>query len=147
MNMDEKKNPDKIQTFDSLFTNNHIQMYKILLPYFEPSLQKKLAIYIKYMEFQYTLTYFKHHPYAFMPKNSGFDTVEICREIMPYCANHEKMQLEKIMEMFSNFKSMQEMMDTINMMQEMFPDGFSFGEGDGGGFSPDMMQMFQMFGK
>ncbi len=58
MSRDDREQPDKIQAFDALFTTNHIQMYKILLPYLEASLQKQLAVYIKYMEFQYTLTYF-----------------------------------------------------------------------------------------
>ena len=61
MGMDEQPKPDKIQAFDTLFTNNHIQVYKILLPYFEPPMQKQLAVFIKYMEFRYTLSYF-HFP-------------------------------------------------------------------------------------
>ena len=60
----DKDNCDKILAFDSIYTNNHIQMYKLLLPYFEPEMQKKMAIYIKFMEFQYTLSYFKNHPSA-----------------------------------------------------------------------------------
>lgn len=144
MYMDETKKPDKIQAFDSLFTNNHIQMYKVLLPYFEPSMQKQIAIYIKYMELQYTLSYFKHHPYAFLPKDDKSDATEICREILPFCSYQQKNQLEKIMDLLVNFKNMQEMMETVNMMKEMFPEGFSIG--DDGGLPPDMMQMFQMFG-
>ncbi len=144
--MDEQKNPDTIQAFDSLFTNNHLQMYKVLLPYFEPAMQKTIAIYIKYMEFQYTMAYFRHHPYAFMPQKDNFDAAGICRLLIPYCAPREKRQMEQMMDLFANMKNMQEMMDTINMMQEMFPEGFSFGDVEGG-ISPDMMQMFQMFGK
>ena len=47
MSRDDREQPDKIQAFDALFTTNHIQMYKILLPYLEASLQKQLAVYIK----------------------------------------------------------------------------------------------------
>lgn len=152
--MDEQNSSDIIQTFDNLFTNNNIQMYKVLLPYFEPSTQKTMAIYIKFMEFQYTMAYFKHHPYAFLPQNKDLDAGDICKKILPYCAPKEKKQIEQLIEMFANLKNMQEMMDTINMMQEMFPEsfsgsfpeGFPFGDGDGG-IPPDMMQMFQMFGK
>lgn len=143
MSGDEQKKPDKIQAFDTLFTNNHIQMYKILLPCFDPPIQKQLAIYIKYMEFQYTLSYFKLHPYAYMPKEDSLDMTQIGREIMPYCSPSEKKNLEKMMEMSSTLKNMEEMMATVNMMKEMFPEGFSFGGEDG---SPDIMQMFQMFG-
>lgn len=145
MSGEEAKKPDKIQAFDTLFTNNHIQIYKILLPYFEPPMQKHIAIYIKYMELQHTLSYFRLHPYAVMPKEEHTETVQICREILPFCSSSEKESMEKIIEMFSNLKNAQEMMETINMMKEIFPEGFSFGDGDGP--SPDIMQMFQMFGK
>ena len=53
---------DKVAAFDTLFTNNHIQMLKILVPYFDSTIQKNLAIYIKYLEFQYTLDLLKKYP-------------------------------------------------------------------------------------
>ncbi|MED9903237.1 MAG: hypothetical protein UFG06_03545 [Lachnospiraceae bacterium] len=142
MSRDEQKKPDKIQAFDTLFTTNHIQMYKILLPYFEPAMQKQMAVYIKFMEFEYTLSYFKLHPFAGMPTEKPNDTSQICREISPYCSASEKASIEKIMEMFSSMQNAREMMDTFNMMKDMFPDGFSFGDG---AESADAMQMFQMF--
>lgn len=143
MNADEPDKPDTILAFDTLFTNNQIQIYKVLLPYFEPPLQKNMAIYIKYMEFQYTQAYFKHHPAAFPNKRKTSDAAQMYKEILPFCSPAEKSQLEKMIEMTSNMKRMQEMMETVNMMKELFPEGFSFGEG--GEIPPDMMQMFQMF--
>lgn len=134
---------DKIQTFDTLFTNNHIQLYKILLPYFEPAMQKQIAVYIKYMEFQYTLSYFKQHPCAYPQKELLCDTEKFCQEIFPYCSASEKERIKKITDLFSTMKNAQEMMNTFSAMKEMFPDGFSFGEG--GDSAPDIMQMFQMF--
>ncbi|MGN1148160.1 MAG: hypothetical protein ACI4TB_07030, partial [Lachnospiraceae bacterium] len=131
--------------FDTLFTNNHIQMYKILLPYFDPSMQKKMAVYIKYMEFQYTLSYFKWHPHACMPREKNSDTAQIFTEILPYCTASEKQNMERMSELSSTMKNAQEMMETMNMMKELFPEGFSFGEDDGQ--APDIMQMFQMFNK
>lgn len=145
MSMEEQEKPDKIQAFDTLFTNNQIQIYKILLPYFEPPMQKQMAIYIKYMEFQYTLSYFKLHPYAYPAKETPADTSEICGEILPYCSASEKERIKKMMDLSSTMKNAKEMMETINMMKELFPEGFSFGEG--GDLSPDAMQMFQMFGQ
>lgn len=145
MSRDDREHPDKIQAFDALFTTNHIQMYKILLPYLEASLQKQLAVYIKYMEFQYTLTYFKLHPAAAMPRETQPDAAAMCSELAPFCSSSEKAQLEKIVELFSNIKNAKEMMETINMMKELFPEGFSFGEDNDS--APDIMQMFQMFHK
>lgn len=144
MGMEEQPKPDKIQAFDTLFTNNHIQVYKILLPYFEPPMQKQLAVFIKYMEFQYTLSFFQNHPYACTPKETAPDSGALCREILPFCSASEKEQIKKMMDLFSTMKNAREMMETVSMMKEMFPEGFSFGES--GDFSPDIMQMFQMFG-
>lgn len=134
---------DKIQTFDTLFTNNHIQIYKILLPYFEPPVQKQLAVYIKYLEFKYTLFYFQNHPCAYPQKEILCDTEKFCQEIFPYCSISEKEHIKKITDLFSTMKNAQEMMSTFSAMKEMFPDGFSFGEG--GTSASDIMQMFQMF--
>ena len=58
--MDEKER-DNVAVFDTLFTNNQIQIMKILLPCFDRPMQKYLAIYIKYQELQYTLSYFRNH--------------------------------------------------------------------------------------
>ena len=141
------KSPDKIQAFDALFTNNQIQIFKILLPYLEPGMQKSLAIYIKFMEFQHTLTYFNHYPNACMPVFCSNDTNQICNEILPFCSGPQKKQVEQFSSMFDNMKNMREMMETVNMMKDMFPEGFSFGDdGTGDGSMPDISQLFQMFG-
>lgn len=147
MNKDTCEKPDKIQAFDALFTNNQIQICKILLPYLEPSMQKSLAIYIKFMEFQHTITYFNAYPNACMPASSCEDTNQICNEILPFCSGTQKKQVEQMANMFTNMKNMREMMETVNMMKEMFPDGFSFGDtSDGDGSAPDISQLMQMFG-
>ena len=49
-----------VMAFDALYTTNQIQKFKVLLPYIEPSMQKHLAVYIKYMELQYTMRYVRN---------------------------------------------------------------------------------------
>ena len=44
-----------ITAFDSLFTNNKIQMLKILLPRLIPEQQGGFAVYIKLLELQKTI--------------------------------------------------------------------------------------------
>ena len=41
---------NKVIAFDTLFTTNHIQMLKVMLPYMDNKAQKSLAVYIKFME-------------------------------------------------------------------------------------------------
>ena len=40
---------EAVIAFDTLYTQNHIQILKILLPYFDPYGQNHLAVWIKYL--------------------------------------------------------------------------------------------------
>ena len=60
----ETNEHDNIIAFDTLYTNNHIQMLKIVMPYFDAQAQGQLAVYIKYLEFRHTLDYFSRAPYS-----------------------------------------------------------------------------------
>ena len=53
---------EAVIAFDTLYTQNHIQILKILLPYFDPYGQSHLAVWIKYLELRYTLEYVSRHP-------------------------------------------------------------------------------------
>ena len=59
-----ERDQDKVTTFDTLFTNNQIQKLKILMTYLDRSMQKNMAIYIKYLELQYTMEFFRRFPSA-----------------------------------------------------------------------------------
>lgn len=136
----EEKELHKVMAFDTLFTTNQIQMLKILLTYLAPSSQKSLAIYIKFMEFQYTISFFQKYPNASLmglPKEEKPDTLKLCDEILPFCQPGEQEKITQMRSMLQNFENMQEMMQMIQMMQEMFPEGVPFGDingESGGGF-------------
>lgn len=146
MVMDEHdKKPDKIQAFDSLFTTNQLQICKLLLSYLKPPMQKFMAVYIKYMELQYTLAYFSRHHDSIFPSESTADTDHICKEILPFCSPAQKQQVEQLAGLFCNLKNITELMDTLHMMKELFPEGFSFDDVSDSSM-PDMAQLLQMFG-
>ncbi len=127
---------DKVLAFDSLFTTNHIQMLKILLPYLDRSAWSKLAVYIKLLELQYTLTFFQQNPSAQFPSSdrdlsSGIgDITGICDEIQPFCSPTEKEKLQKFKNIFKSIENMQEMMQVMEMMRELSPELFSPGTTD-----------------
>ena len=52
----------KVIAFDTLFCTNHIQMLKVMLPYMDNQTQKSMAVYIKFLELNYTMEYFRRHP-------------------------------------------------------------------------------------
>lgn len=146
------KEMDKIMAFDTLFTNNRIQMYKILLSYLQPAAQQKFAIYIKLMELQYTISFFQNYPLAAMrglPHEEPTNTALIIDELLPFCDTSQKEQMKNLKIMLQNFENMQEMMETMQMMKELFPDGMGMGTDNGSNSacgSMDLSQIFSMFG-
>ncbi len=117
---------DKVTAFDTLFTNNHIQKLKILMSYFDRSMQKNLAIYIKYLELMYTIDFFRKNPYASPVSASAEsepDYGKLFREVTPYCTPAEKKQMESMQNMLNTFDRYKEMVEMMQMMQEMFPEG------------------------
>ena len=133
---------DKVSAFDTLFTTNHIQMMKIIMPFLDASGQRSIAVYIKYMELQYTISYFQKHTSPPFPirQDSGSGSQQfsqevcrqVCHEIMPYCSPEEKKKMEQVENLFSAMKNYQEMMEMFSMMKEIFPEGE-------GGMNPDML--------
>lgn len=120
----------KIIAFDTIFTTNHIQILKILLTYVEPSGQKHLAVYIKLLELQYTLSFFKLHPASSLPEfphEKTFNASKLCDEIFPLCSRSEQGHLKQMKEMYQNIENLQEMMQMMQMMREMFPEGTGVG--------------------
>ena len=131
-----------------------------------------MAIYIKFLELNYTIEYFKKHPYPLcgcMEKESSPDIFKMCTELLPYCTESEQKQIEKIRGIIQGMEMYKEMSKTMDMMKDFMPDMSSFG-GDfsvdssdsssenpsPGGFdmmnmlmnmlTPEQKQMYEMFG-
>lgn len=129
----EGKEQDKILAFDALFTTNHIQMMKVLMTYLEPSVQRTIAIYIKLMELQYTLSFFRMHPNAYLqglPREDHRNTEKLLDEMLPYCAPSQKEQFLQMKNTFQSLHQMQEMMEMVQSMKELFPEGEGPMQGD-----------------
>ena len=136
---------DGIAVFDTLFTNNHICMMKLLLPLLSPSMQKGIAIYIKFQELQYTLQYFTRHPLGLVGTNIGTapaDTNAVLDSILPFCAEKERQSLTQMKNMLQTMQNLKDMMEMMETMKELFPEGF-VGSGNGNGM--DFSQMAEMF--
>ncbi len=123
---DKKEDASNVMAFDALYTNNQIQKLKVLLPYIEPSMQKHLAVYIKYMELQYTMTLTKKHSAALcgcsLSQPERPDLKKLCRELCLYSTPEEIKQLEQIQNILQTMETVQEMSQTMSAMQEIFPD-------------------------
>lgn len=122
---------DRVLAFDSLFTTNHIQILKILLGYMEPSIQGKLAVYIKFRELQYTLQLIREHPSLSSTPNpssgSSNNMAALLDEIIPLCSPTDRDKILNIKNMFHTMENMQEMMQMIELLQEISPELFQGG--------------------
>ncbi len=162
------KGQDKVIAFDTLFTTNHIQMMKIFMPYLDLSMQKNIAIYVKMMELQYTIQFFQRNPSVPplpLQKEQSNDTSVILNSMLPYCNPDEKAKIQSISNMLKTYQQYKEMMEMVQMMKELFPEGENpmngdllsglaglggmsgMGDSSEGGFDPtqmfDMVQMIQ----
>lgn len=139
----DSKHSDRVTAFDALFTTNHIQMLKLLLSYMEPSVQGRLAVYIKFLELRHTLMLVQNHPAAAMPFCSGLSRpegglTELLDEMLPFCSPAEQEKLQNARNLYRNWENMQEMLQMLEMMQDIAPEMFS----DAG--MPGSMDMAQM---
>ena len=123
---DKREDASNVMAFDALYTTNQIQKLKVLLPYIEPSMQKHLAVYIKYMELQYTINFTKRHDATLcgcgLSQPEKPDLRKLCKELSLYSTPEEIRQLEQIQNMLQTLETVQEMSQTMSAMQEIFPD-------------------------
>jgi len=123
-----------VASFDTIYTNNHIRILKVLLPYFDPNSQKKLAIMIKFMELRYTMDYFSRHTPAFPAGFNGSaqqpDIVRIFEQIKNFCTPSERAMFEQL----ANMKKSMEMYEEMMGMMQLFNQ---FSEGSSSAPSPE----------
>lgn len=130
----DREAQDKVMAFDALFTTNHIQILKVFMTYLEPRIQKNIAFYIKLMELQYTLSFFRMYPDASMTdlhQEETFSPEKLLNEILPYCTPSEQENLTNIKNTLQSFTNMQEMMQMLQSIKELFPEGESPFSGEG----------------
>ena len=141
----DNNQPDQVLAFDSLFTTNHIQMLKLLLGYMEPSVQGKLAVYIKFQELIYTLKFITEHPRASMSPafsiGQSHNISSLLDEMLPFCDPNEKEKMQNFKNIFQNMENMKEMMQMMELIQEFSPEFFT--DNTGGLDLSQMMNMSQ----
>lgn len=121
-----------IAAFDTLYTQNHIQILKVLLPYFDPAIQKNIAVWIKYMELQYTMVCAKRHPAMVCCETlEKPDIADIFEKIKNFCTPQERAvfghicSMKKSLEMYEEMKGMMELFEQLSPEQNPFAGIFS----------------------
>ncbi|MDD2973436.1 MAG: hypothetical protein PHE02_15055 [Lachnospiraceae bacterium] len=156
-----EKDVDHVLAFDTLYTTNHIQMMKILLPHLPKDQKNQFAVMIKYMELQYAIAYAEKTKHqinictASHPEPIDFST--LFDELQPYCTEAEKKNFSHMKETFQTlhmFQDLQKYKDLFSSMSGSSTDNNGDSNGDSnmdfsqmlkGMLSPEQQAMFDMF--
>jgi len=143
---------EAVIAFDTLYTQNHIQILKILLPYFDPYGQSHLAVWIKYLELRYTLEYVSRHPSPpYKNQTSGTsspDFAVLFEQIKNFCSPREKalfgelLNLQKNLELFKEMKGMMQLFETLRESAHD-ADADTAADADCSGTNPDILKQLQ----
>lgn len=109
----------ELTPFDSRINNPTLHMIKLLIPYLPPKNQRVFAIYIKFIEFQNTLSSF--HVFK-TQKNSTQDMINEIRPYLPADIFESIDQILNLISMMEMFQSMSENteFDPMEMYNMMF---------------------------
>ena len=139
----DKHDTDSITAFDTLYTTNQIQMLKVIFPYLQPTMQSRIAIYIKFHELLVSLRYSKERfsRSSIFPTKKDMDISNLVNELSPYISDNQKDMLQKFCEMQGMMENFQQISQLMQMMEnEDSPDSVlqNF-------LSEEQMSMFKMF--
>lgn len=145
----EQSDFDKMTPFDKLISSDWLQMLKLLLPYLPPAKRQTLAIYIKYLELEHTIDFFRHfeqdvHAQAFQKETASPSA--ILEEIRPFLPEQTRNFLDSLLSIFN-------MMEMVSAMKDMMP---AENEQSGAGsinpmdmmkemLTPEQQDMFEMY--
>ena len=126
-----EENTEAILAFDMLYTTNHMKILKLLLPYLESEYQKKLAVFIKWQELMFTLSFFKQYSASLyspdFKRSKKLDLNTLISLLTPYCNESEK----NIISQFSQMQNMMNMMEQIQVYMPMIQQFMASMSGDG----------------
>ena len=121
----ERFPPKPMTPLDELVTPPSLYTMKLLLPYMPSSLQRTLAIFVKFFEFRQTMEMF----YGFGNTGKPISSAAIFNDLKPYMNPKEQEMMEQA----------EGMMNMMEMMKQMQAD--TEPSSDGGGTSPfDLMK-------
>lgn len=96
--------------FDETMLPQELQMLKIFLPFLPVSAQKMLAIYIRWIELQNTISFYdRHPPVQLSPEKKNL--IDCLKHVL---SPEEQAQLEQISDLFENMDLYREMFEAFS---------------------------------
>ena len=144
---------DLITAFDTVYTNNHIQICKMALMLLPEEKQRYAAVFIKYLEFNYTLklclqtpcTVNKEcsSPVPFSDKLTAL--MDFFPKILPFCTESEAEMIKKLISLKNTYDSFEQMKPLFEMMSQMDHEASNSMDMLKGFLSPEQLNLFEMF--
>lgn len=144
-----------ITAFDTIYTNNHIQICKMAMMLLPPEKQKFAAVFIKYLEFNYTLKLCLSTPCTGMAgtkdaENGQFSDkldslLDFFPKILPFCTESEAAFVKKLISLKSTLDSFEQMKPMLEMLSQMDSEANNSMDMLKGFLSPDQLNLFEMF--
>ena len=141
---------DQITAFDTLYTNNHIQICKMAMMLLPPEKQRFAAVFIKYLEFNYTLQLCFSFSCSSLPDQSGCGLnkdafTDFLPKILPFCTQKEADLVKKILSFKSTLDSFEQMKPMLDMLSQMNTEADSSMDMLKSFLSPEQLNLFEMF--
>lgn len=137
---------DQIAAFDTLFTNNHIQICKLLLPSLPKDKQYLFAILIKFWELDYVVRHGKKLVCPSSDSQSGSpDYQKLCNDILPYCDENETKMVQSILQILKTLDTVKTLAPLMELMKQM-QTTTDAAENPSGGSMPDLGSILSMSG-
>ncbi|MEF9839711.1 MAG: hypothetical protein RR275_07850 [Lachnospiraceae bacterium] len=113
----DNKHISLMTPFDSLISTKSLRMMKLILPYTSPSNQRMLAVYVKFMELQKTMDFFKDFGNDLcacsLDSHKELSTLDMLEEMRPYLDEEEGGAI-------NNMINMMNMMELVKSCQSMY---------------------------
>ena len=120
----ERLKEDKARIFDNFYSNDNLNMLKIISFFMDEGQRPMIAMLIKYMELNICMQKSRQRnntPAYHYCNNSKIDFEEILCEIEDYLPQAGREMMEQMKNMKENMEMYSQMMEMMNMMNENTP--------------------------
>ncbi len=122
----DKKDMDIVTPFDQLTSSKNLRMMKLMIPYIAPESQRFLAVYVRFLELQNTIQFFRHFTSGLHTQNfTPTSPLEIFQEIAPYMSSEFGETFDQLSNMMNMMEMMQSFQGEDSDPMEMFGSMFS----------------------
>lgn len=110
-----------LTALDQIANRNHLQIMKALIPYLPSDKQKMISLYIKFLELQNVMGFFRQPAPQLKSCASEGDSAspsDMLQDIRNYCDDSEKEMVDQLSNMLSA-------MELFSMMKDISPEDFA----------------------